>query len=144
MAKDCLEPLENPLDATRELQQLSDKREKEIVFHTNQLVHYLESAIDKFEEGTDTSFECSKIEENLQLLNKGLDSNWKKNRESQYQKILHTAFGTKRILSEICFGVSINKEDNLAQQGTNKLHSHLVKIKNNSKKLKVLSENFAA
>ncbi|MGK7940183.1 MAG: hypothetical protein AB4062_08560 [Crocosphaera sp.] len=144
MAKDCLEALENPLESTGEIQGLNDRREEEIVFHTNQIVHYLESAIDKFQEGTDTSFECSKIEENLQSLNKGIDANWKKNRESQYQKILHTAFGTKRILSEICFGVSINKEDNLTQQGTNKFQSHLLKIKNNSNKLKLLSENFAA
>ena len=143
MAKDCLESLENPLNLTKEIQKLSDRGEQNIVFYTKEIVHYLESAIDKFKEGIDTSLECSKIEENLQLLSQGLDTNWEKNQESSYHKILHTAFGAKRILSEICFGVLISNEDQLTNQGTNKLDSRLLKIENSSKKLKVLSELFA-
>ncbi|MDJ0510549.1 MAG: hypothetical protein QNJ64_15045 [Crocosphaera sp.] len=143
MAKDCLQSLESSLEITQESQLSSNRIEQKIVFYTNQIVYYLESAVDKFQQGTDISFECSKIEENLQLLRKVLDANWETSQEFHYKKILHTSFRLKCMLSEICFGGLLKKKNELIQKETNQFHTHLVTIQNSSKKLKGLAEVFA-
>lgn len=128
MTQTCLESIENPLLLGTKANGIEDNT---VAFYTNQIVDHLESVINKFQEGKESSVDCSKIEENLQLLIKGLDQPTTKDQQSHYNAIVNVAFGTKRILSEVFFGGLLGNED--------KLQSKLLMVQNNSQKLKVLA-----
>ena len=102
-----------------------------IAFYTNQIAYYLDNVISKFHQEKDSSVDCLKIEENLQLLIKDFHKQKTKEQKSHYDAVINVAFGAKTILSEVFFcGLLENQA---------KLNSKLLMIENNSPKLKELA-----
>ncbi|MDJ0602075.1 MAG: hypothetical protein QNJ37_24945 [Crocosphaera sp.] len=128
MTQTPLELTENPLLLTTKANSTKDKT---VAFYTNQIADYLESVISKFHEGKDSSVDCLKIEENLQLLIESFHQPITEDQQSYYDAIVNVAFGTKLILSEVLFGGLLGNQD--------KLNSKLLMVQNNSQKLKVLA-----
>lgn len=105
--------------------------ENTIAFYTHQIAYYLDNVISKFNQDQDSSVDCLKIEENLQLLIDGLHQQVRKDQQSHYDAIINVAFGTKTILSEVFFGGLLASRE--------KSNSKLLMVKNNSEKLKELA-----
>ncbi len=128
MTQTSLGSTENPLSSSIKFNSIEDNT---IAFYTNQIAYYLDNVISKFHQDKDSSVDCLKIEENLQLLIEDFHKQETKEQKSHYDAIVNVAFGTKTILSELFFGNLLENQD--------KLKSKLLMIENNSQKLKELA-----
>lgn len=128
MTQTSLGSTENPSSSSINFNGVQDNT---LAFYTNQIAYYLDNVISKFHQEKDSSVDCLKIEENLQLLLEDFHKQETKEYKSHYDAIVNVAFGTKTILSELFFGSLLENQD--------KLKSQLLMVENNSQKLKELA-----
>ncbi len=128
MTQTSLGSTENPPSLSTKV---NSRENNTIAFYTNQIAYYLDNVISKFHQEKDSSADCLKIEENLQLLIEDFHKQETKEQKSHYDAIINVAFGTKMILSEVFFGGLLENQE--------KLKSKLLMVENNSQKLKELA-----
>ena len=120
-----------------------DNDHQNLAFHLETVADHLESIMENMTTGKNLDHECLSLEQDCEKLTTYLYRETIKDRIPRYQQILTLLFASKVALSEIYFGSSLTNKFELNQDDNKKNHKNLLTVKNNSQKMKAISEVLA-
>ncbi|MDJ0579227.1 hypothetical protein [Crocosphaera sp.] len=120
-----------------------DNDHKKLAFQLETVADRLELIMENMTTGKNLDKECLSLEQDCKKLTTYLYRETIKDRIPRYQQILTLIFASKVALSEIYFGSSLTSKFELNQDDNKKVQKNLLTVKNNSQKMKTISEVLA-